>query len=74
MILDEVEELAGTEQLVPTHRVQSIEVADEVSWVGRVAFDQVVVRGYHKADIERLGELRGLAEVGVPDDALSVLK
>jgi hypothetical protein len=44
-------------------------VADEVSGVYGVAFDQVVVRWHDQTDIQRLGELGGLAEVGVSDDA-----
>jgi hypothetical protein len=44
-VFDEVEKLAGAEQLVGAHRVHGIEVADEVAAVGEASESGRMVSG-----------------------------
>ena len=44
-VFDEVEKLAGAEQLVGAHRVHGVEVADEVAAVGEASESGRMVSG-----------------------------
>ena len=67
--LYEVEELARPQEFVRAHRVEAVEVAHEMPGIRGVAGDQVVVRRHDQTEVQRLGELRRLAEVRVAYDA-----
>ena len=55
LVLREIEELAGAQQLVAAHRVQAVEVTHKVARVGAVKGEEVVVGRHDQAEVQRLG-------------------